>query len=276
MTRVIVTGATGFVGRQVVRALQAAGADVTALARPGRDLPDGVARIETPDLFAMTAPDWADALQGADAVIHAAWYAEPGKYLMDARNYSCLTGTLALAQGALAAGVGRLVGVGTCFEYDLTARVLATDTPLRPETPYAACKAAAFLALSQLLPRAGVSFVWARLFYMHGAGEDPRRLVPYLHDRLSAGAPADLTEGRQIRDFMDVADVGARLAALALPGPGLAVSGPANICSGQPVTVRQLALSIADGYGRRDLLRFGARPGNAVEPDCVLGLPTVW
>jgi len=276
MTIILLTGATGFVGRHVLRHLLEAGACVRAVVRPGRPLPDGVARIETPDVFAESPAWWETHLRGIDTVIHCAWYAEPGAYLFDPRNHDCLVGTLALARAATRVGVRRLVGVGTCFEYDLSARVLSTDTALRPSTPYAACKAAAFLALSQTLPKADVSFAWARLFYLYGEGEDPRRLVPYLHDRLSKGQPADLTQGFQIRDFMNVAEAGAQIASLALPGPGRDVQGAVNICSGKPVTVRELAMSVAHGYGRPDLLRFGARAENAVEPDCVLGIATTW
>jgi dTDP-6-deoxy-L-talose 4-dehydrogenase (NAD+) len=50
------------------------------------------------------------------------------------------------------------------------------------------------------------------------------------------------------------------------------VQGPVNICSAQPITVRQLAETIADEFGRRDLLRFGARPDNLVDPPCVVGI----
>lgn len=272
MSRIVVTGGTGFVGRQVVAALRAQGLDVVMIVRPGHDLPRDVTAIETPDLFAQTEDWWRDACRGAASVVHCAWVAEPGVYLTDPRNYDCLAGTLTLAKGAIAAGIGRFVGVGTCFEYDLSHRVLGTETPLRPETPYAACKAATWLALSQLLPPAGISFAWARLFYLYGEGEDPRRLVPYLHARLSAGEPAELTSGRQIRDYMNVRDAGAALARLALGGPDQAV----NICSGKPVTVRELVSDIASVYGRPDLLRFGTRPDNRTDPDCVLGIPTEW
>jgi dTDP-6-deoxy-L-talose 4-dehydrogenase (NAD+) len=48
--------------------------------------------------------------------------------------------------------------------------------------------------------------------------------------------------------------------------------GPVNICSGVPITVRQLAEQIADQYGRRDLLKFGARPDNLFDPPCVVGV----
>ena len=51
------------------------------------------------------------------------------------------------------------------------------------------------------------------------------------------------------------------------------VQGPVNICSGVPVTVRELAERIADDYGRRDLLRFGTYPDNLVDPPRIVGVP---
>ena len=130
------------------------------------------------------------------------------------------------------AGVRRLVGVGTCFEYDLAQGVLRIDTPLRPQTLYAACKASTFQVLGQLLPTAGVEFAWCRLFYLHGEGEDSRQLVPYLRQKLSAGEPAELTSGNQIRDFLDVREAGAIIAEAALGDR----QGPINVCSGVPIT----------------------------------------
>jgi dTDP-6-deoxy-L-talose 4-dehydrogenase (NAD+) len=164
--------------------------------------------------------------------------------------------------------VTRIVGIGTCFEYDLTGGMLAIETPLRPLTPYAGAKAAAFMALSQWAPKQGIEFAWCRLFYLHGEGEDSRRLVPYLRSKLAAGEPAELTSGNQIRDFIDVREAGRIIAETALGH----AQGAVNICSGMPITVRQLAESIADEYGRRDLLRFGARQDNLIDPPCVVGV----
>ena len=146
--------------------------------------------------------------------------------------------------------------------------MLSTETPLRPLTPYAGAKAAAYVALSQVLPAYGIEFVWCRLFYLYGKGEDARRLVPYLREKLAAGETAELTSGNQIRDFIDVSEAGRLIGEAALG----VVQGPINICSGIPITVKQLAENIADEYGRRDLLRFGTRPDNLIDPLCVVGL----
>ena len=269
---VLLTGGTGFVGRQVLKALLAQSVSVRLVVRDGKrgqvnhsDQCEAV--LETADLFSETPVWWEEACKGVDTVIHVAWYAEPQKYLHSAQNLTCLTGTLALAKACVQAGVRRFVGVGTCFEYDLNPGFLSVDTPLKPTTPYAAAKAAAFLTLSQYLAVAGIEFAWCRLFYLYGEGEDERRLVPYLRAKLAAGEIAELTSGNQIRDFMDVKEAGRMISEVALGNQ----QGPVNICSERPTTVRELAEQIADEYGCRELLGFGVRPINPVDPPCVVG-----
>ncbi|NBE07085.1 NAD-dependent epimerase/dehydratase family protein [Paragemmobacter ruber] len=271
MTHILLTGGTGFVGRQILQRLLDGGASVRLVLRGDAPAPAGVEVWRTDDLFATPDAVLREACDGMDIVLHAAWYAEPGKYVESPRNLDCLSGTLRLAQAAVAAGVARFVGVGTCFEYDLDAGYLRTTTPLAPRTLYGAAKASAFLTLSRLMALEGRSFAWCRLFYLHGEGEDARRLVPHIRARLAAGEPAELTSGRQIRDFLDVAEAGRRIAKAALSG----VEGPLNICSGVPVSVADLARRIADEYGRRDLLHFGARPDTPGDPPCIIGEPSV-
>lgn len=271
---ILVTGGTGFVGRQVLRALSDEKCRLRLVVRQGRQ--DEVRRtaaiesvVATPDLWSENDAWWDGVCHGVDTVIHVAWYAEPGRYLQSPKNLDCLSGTLRLGQAVGRTKVRRFVGIGTCFEYDLSVGYLSIATPLRPATPYAEAKAAAFMALSHQLPRQGVEFAWCRLFYLYGEGEAEARLVPYLHARLRAGQPAELSSGTQIRDYLDVRKAGGMIVSAARSG----VLGPVNICAGTPVTVRQMAEKIADEYGRRDLLRFGARPDNLTDPPCVVGVP---
>lgn len=273
---VLLTGGTGFVGRHLAAELAARGYLLRFVVRTGRAA--AVARnaalesvVETANLFTESVERCADMCAGVDTVVHAAWYAEPGRYLVDDQNFACLTGSLNLGRGAALAAVRRFIGLGTCFEYDTSFGVLSPDTPLKPSSPYAAAKAATFLCLSEWLYRHHVAFAWCRLFYLYGEGEDARRLVPYIRSRLGAGLPADLTTGEQVRDFLEVKTA----ASLILDVMQSDTTGAFNICSGIPLTVKQLAESIADEFGRRDLLRFGARKMNLADPPMIVGEPKV-
>jgi len=276
MKNIILTGATGFVGRHVFAHLAKENVKISVVVREGKEHifkdSSSVERvISTPNLFIESEEWWINVLQGIDTIIHIAWYAEPGKYLQSEKNWDCLQGTQTLAKAAIRAKVRRFVGIGTCFEYDLSHGMLSVDTPLKPLTPYAGAKAATYMALSQWLPSQSVEFAWCRLFYLYGEGEDKRRLVPYLRSKLSAGEPAELTSGNQIRDFMDVGAAAELVSTISLNH----VQGPVNICTGIPVTVKQLAENISDEFGRRDLLKFGARLDNPIDPICVVGIKSV-
>lgn len=269
---VLLTGATGFVGRQILTALLKADVDLRLVVRKGTEsrlLGADIAEIlYTDDLFSERAEWWASVCEGVDTVIHSAWYTEPSLYMQSPKNLDCLVGTLQMAAGCVQAGVRRFVGIGTCSEYDVSDGYLSPYTPLRPSTPYGGAKAAAFLALSTLLPQQGVEFAWGRLFYLYGEGEDARRFFPYLRSKLAAGEPAELSSGKQVRDYLNVRVAGEQIASLAL---GQTI-GAINICSGKAQTIRELAEQIADEYGRRDLLHFGARADNNFDPPCIVGI----
>lgn len=272
--RVLITGGTGFVGRQVLAELIKNDVTIVPVLRRGSAGKLAFSAymedpIHTEDLFSESQSWWIKKLQAIDIIVHAAWYAEPGKYQFSTENLNCLIGTLRMAKASAEAGVKRFVGLGTCFEYAQSDRPLSVCSPLAASSPYAGCKAAAYFALSQLLPQYGVQFAWCRLFYVYGEGEDTRRLVPSIRKKLSEGRPVDLTAGTQVRDFLDVSEAGRQIADIALSDK----IGAFNICSGNPVSVRELAESLADEYGRRDLLKFGAREENPVDPPYVVGVP---
>lgn len=276
MTLVLITGANGFVGRQIIRSLDAEGINLIPVVREGKENTvsnfKNVKKIITSkDLFAEDESWWQEQCKDVDIVIHAAWYVETGKYQDSSRNIDCLIGSLKLAKGAAKAGVGRFLGLGTCAEYDQSQGVLTVNTPLKPLTIYAAAKANLFTTLSHWLPRENVSFAWIRLFYLYGEGEDKKRLVPYVRSKILQGDFVDLTSGKQVRDFMDVTEVGKKIAGISLTNQ----IGPINLCSGTPITVRQFVEKIAAEYGRKDLLRFGAREDNLFDPPSVTGVSNV-
>ena len=274
MKRILITGGTGFVGRQIVRSLSKKNVEITLVVRSGkehavRNIASVKKVISSQDIFIENQYWWANTCKGIDIVIHAAWHVEPGQYLESEKNADCLIGSIELVRGAAYAKVRKFVGIGTCFEYELSASRLSIQTPLKPLTTYAAAKTALFTFCSSYFPPRGTDFAWCRLFYLYGEGEDERRLVPYVRGKISKGEVAELTSGKHIRDYMDVSQAGDQISEVAL---GTEV-GPLNICSGLATTVRDLTGKIAEEYGRPDLLLFGGKDENINEPPCVFGEP---
>ena len=276
MKKILLTGATGFVGRQIHLALAEAGHFVIPVVRAGTegrlvDSGNAARPVFSADLFAEDAAWWSKACSGVDTVVHSAWYVEPGKYLDSPSNLACVSGTLALAQGAAAAGIGHFIGIGTCMEYKLPSDRLTVDSPLEPKTLYAASKLALYHMLDRYFVGTDTAFSWCRLFYLFGDGEHANRLVPYVRACLAEGRVAKLSSGMQLRDFLDVRQAGHLIAQVVETGQ----AGALNICSGKPTTIRGLVEAIADEYGRRDLLEFGAAAVHLADPAAVVGVCNV-
>jgi nucleoside-diphosphate-sugar epimerase len=271
---VLVTGASGFVGAQILKQLLKNGHPLRLVARPAAAsklaglAPDAMI-VPCDDVFARSPAWWEQTCDGVDAIIHAAWYVNPADYLDSEKNPACVSGTFKMAQGAAAAGVQHFVGLGTCMEYALPSEQLSIGSPTAPSTVYGACKLALFEILDGFFKTTDMRFSWCRLFYLFGEGENDKRLVPYLTRCLEAGTPAKLGAGTQLRDYLDVAVAGAAIADVVDTGQ----VGAINICSGRSVSIRAFAESIADRYGRRDLLEFGAHQPHPRDPPAVVGVP---
>jgi nucleoside-diphosphate-sugar epimerase len=268
--RVFVTGASGFIGSHLIRLLVREGLEVHALVREQSSL----TRIaDVADDLRLVRGDVLDTVEverhiariRPDLCVHAAWYAVPGEYLDADENAALVAASAALAAALSRAGCSRLVGLGTCFEYDTSAGTLSESTPTRPTNLYAASKLATFLLLEQIGARTGVEVAWARLFYQYGPFEDERRLVPAVIAALLRGQEARVTRGAQVRDFLHVADVASALWAVARSD----VTGPVNIGSAEPVAVRELVETIGRILERPDLLAFGAIPDRPGDPPYV-------
>jgi nucleoside-diphosphate-sugar epimerase len=253
-----VTGAAGFVGSRVTRALAAGGVEVHAVVRsePGPRLGGVDVRVERCDLADPAAVDEVVARVRPEVCIHCAWIATPGEYLTSPDNSKHELLAESLTRSLVRYGCARLVGVGTCFEYEPSDKPLAETSTLGPTTPYARAKVAASERMSAATEASATSFAWARLFYLYGPGEDPRRLVPSVVQALLNGEPARTTPGEQRRDFLHVDDVAGALVAVAQS----TVAGGVNIGSGHAVSVREIVESLGRITGRPDLVELGALP----------------
>jgi nucleoside-diphosphate-sugar epimerase len=266
--KVVVTGAAGFVGAQVVRALALEGREVHAVVRTTSDRRrlTGLSSVHLVEADVLTPEGRSTiAVLRPDACVHSAWYAEPGKYLSSPLNVDMMQATLALATELASSGCRRFVGLGTCFEYDTEIGYLSEGSRLGPAHLYSAAKAATYLVLQQLGATTSMQVCWARLFYLYGPDEHPRRLVSSIAQALLRGEEARCTLGLQVRDFLHVEDAASAIRAVLDSN----LIGAVNVASGQPVTVASVVRQIADTCGRPELVRLGALPSPAGDPGFV-------
>ena len=273
MKTILLTGATGFLGKKILDDLNSRDVNIHVTCRKNEsffsDYQNVTKVIKTRNFFTESAKWYANICKDVNIIVHAAWYAEPGKYLESNINIECLSGTVNFARAAAEQKVDKFVGVGTCFEYDLTSGLpLKADSKLDPLFLYSITKNSTFQILKKLFQNKKIDFLWTRVFYLYGDGEDRRKLVAVLRSKLSEGKSVELTSGTQIRDFMDVKLAGSLIADAAISKN----VGPFNVCSGIGISIRELAENIADEYGRRDLLLFGAREDNLADTPYVVGV----
>jgi nucleoside-diphosphate-sugar epimerase len=268
----MVTGGGGFVGARAVRALTSDGWQVAVIAMPGeslsrlRDLAGSLEVFEA-DLADRHRVRSILRQWRPNAALHCAWYAEPGLYLESPKNIDSMMQSVRLAEDLIAAECRKIVMVGTCAEYDTNAGCLCEDDPVRPANLYAASKLATQLVVEPLAVRGGATLAWARLFFLYGPDEDPRRMIPAVIRALLEGREFPATDGEQVRDYLHVDDVAMGLATLLHSG----ASGVFNICSGECVPVRRIMQMIGDQIGRAELILFGKQPRRHWEPQSICG-----
>jgi len=165
-------------------------------------------------------------------------------------------GTLNVLRLAAALGARRVVHAGSGHEYGV-GRHLREDAPLRPRSAYGASKAAAWLLASAFCRLQGLEVVGLRPFTVYGPADSPYGLVASVIAACLANAPLDLTEGRQSRDFVFVADAVDALVASAGPGADGEVL---NVCTGVETSIREVVELIVDLAEGAAQPRFGARP----------------
>jgi nucleoside-diphosphate-sugar epimerase len=256
MTRVLVTGPTGFLGRHCLERLRREPCEIHAVNRSG----GGAARDDTVRWHAadLREPGEARRLVAAvrpDRLLHLAWEATPRVYGASPENLRWLEAGAALLAAFGEAGGARFLGAGSSAEYDPgPAACIEDETPIRPATVYGKCKAACWLAAQAAAQRYGFAAAWGRIFLPYGPGDPPARLVPTVVAALDRGQPVETTHGRQQRDFIYAPDAADLLVRLLLSDDG----GAFNIGTGRPATVRSVIEFLADRRGRRDLLRLGA------------------
>jgi len=260
---VLVTGATGCVGRMVLPSLVERGWDVRAL--HSRSQPVDIPGVSWRQTNLLDAADMRRSVEDSRAshLLHLAWYIAPGKWASAPDNFDWVRASLDLVTAFRNAGGGRVVTAGSCLEYDWNAGVCSEDgTPCAPHTVYGTCKHALQLLTSAMVPISA----WGRIFFLYGPHEHPDRLVSSVIRSILAGQPARTSHGRQVRDYLyagDVADAFVKLLESDF-------TGPINVASGRAVALKDIVTRIGDLMGRPDLIQLGAIPAAATDTPLVV------
>jgi dTDP-6-deoxy-L-talose 4-dehydrogenase (NAD+) len=259
---VAVSGATGFVGRHVVAALERAGHKPTLWVRPATPPSSSRHRVARIDVYDPPHQPF-DLLGRPDALIHLAWGGLP--------NYPSLhhferelPAHYALLKRLVEEGLSTVVVAGTCFEYGMQSGPLAETLTAAPANPYALAKDALRRQLQELQRTRPFALTWARLFYLHGEGQAETALWSQLRRAVESGAATfPMSGGEQLRDYLPVEQAADHLVALAGKGRE---HGIVNVCSGQPVSVRSLVEGWIAANAWTIGLDLGRFPYSAHEP----------
>lgn len=262
--RVLLTGATGFLGRHCLDRLLATDvAEIHAVSRSGKGEASPRVASHAVDLLRTNEAEALLAEVRPTHLVHAAWIATPGIYGSSPENLAWLRASVALFEAFGRNGGRRLVGLGTSAEYaPVASPARETLTPLAPQSIYGRCKLACGFALGAAAEAHGFSAAWMRVFLPFGPGDTTGRLIPTVLAALRAGNDVPLTDGTQVRDFIyapDIADMTVRLLQSN-------EQGAFNCGTGRGVAVRDVIAGIAAQLGAGARLKFGAIPMRPGEP----------
>lgn len=263
--KIAVTGARGFVGRHVLAELARRDVDVVASYRPtASSIVPAMARLQWVSLDLACPPeDCFTALHRPDVLLHLAWGGLPN-YRSSHHVEVEMPRHLAFLENVVRNGLSALVVAGTCLEYGLQSGALAPGADTLPTTSYGTAKDALRRRLQALQAECSFSLTWARLFYMYGDDQPATSLWPSLKAAALAGrSEFPMSGGEQLRDYLPVEEVASDLAGLALAP---ADRGPVNVCSGQPVSVRDFVENKIRQNGWHITPIYGELPYTDYEP----------
>jgi dTDP-6-deoxy-L-talose 4-dehydrogenase (NAD+) len=268
MHKILVTGATGFVGRYVVEELIRQGYGVVASSadEAKAHAASWFSQVEyIPfDLSRMDLSlDYYQYFGRPGRMIHLAWEGLP-RYKEAFHLQVNYPRHAAFLENMLAGGLPDLTVTGTCLEYGMQEGELGEDLPVQPANPYAQAKDRLRRRLQELSSTGQFAFRWVRLFYMYGKGQNPNSLLSQLENALDRGETVfNMSGGEQERDYLPVEVVASNIVKIALQTK---VTGVINCCSGQPVKVIDLVTGYLKTRQRDIALNLGFYPYPDYEP----------
>ena len=240
--KVLLTGASGFIGRSTLKLLLSKGIKTIVAGRncPIEVLPQNFLKID----FLETS-NFDELINAAEPthLLHFAWYAEHGDYWESQLNLDWVSSSARLAEAFCKLGGKKIVYAGTCAEYLWGEEICnEANTPIKPNSLYGISKDRTRKLVATICAKHKVPFSWGRIFLPYGPGEDRRRLIPALIDVFEGRRPPFGVNGSAFRDFLHVEDVARGfLRLLEAENHGIY-----NISSGQSIQISQVVKWLAN------------------------------
>ena len=264
--KVLVTGATGFIGSYVVKELLKRQYYVIATSRNlDKARPyEWFSQVEyIPCDLNAAQKNFFHFFQQPDLLIHLAWEGLPNyKDLFHLEKN--LFSNYRFLKNMVENGLKSLVVTGTCFEYGMQSGALNETMITMPDNPYGLAKDTLRKFLEQLQKKIDFEFKWVRLFYMYGKGQSANSILSQLDRALEKGeASFNMSGGEQLRDYLPVEKVAEYIVKIAMQNK---VTEIINCCSGKPISIRKLAENYLKEKQKNIHLNLGYYPYADYEP----------
>ncbi len=268
MKKILVTGATGFIGNHTINELLKKDLHVIATSSNAQKASsfEWFDRVEyLPfDIHALSPDvDYYTFFNRPDILIHLAWEGLPN-YKESFHVTENLPAHDAFLKNLIQNGLRNITVTGTCFEYGMQEGMLNEELPSIPANAYAIAKDKLRISIENFIVKLQCSFKWVRLFYLYGQGQRANSLLSQLQSALDRKNEVfNMSPGDQLRDYLEVRQAANYLVRIALQEK---VTGIVNCCSGTPITVKQLVTDYLNEQGKHIKLNLGYYPYPDIEP----------
>ena len=265
MKKVLLTGASGLIGKYAIQPLLDAGFEIFATTTNSDKQSEGVNWIKADllnfddikNVFEEVKPQY---------LLHFAWDTTPKTYLESDLNFKWLDSSMEMLKQFKSQGGKRAVFAGTCFEYEFQDEPLKeNETKLNPTSTYAKCKNQLRDRAEEFCTSNDISFGWGRIFYVFGEGENENRLVPKVISYLNDQRAIVFSTGELVKDYMFAGDIAGGFVKFLDSN----VEGCVNVCSATPIKIKELVSLIAKKLDKEHLISFEPKETN--EPKVIVG-----
>lgn len=254
--KILVTGASGFIGSSLIPALLSENHKVFTLVRSVKKIKsfDWYPKVKTinKDLKSLTKDDIEDI--NPDIIYHLAWSDLPN-YEDPIHIEKNLPEQLFFLRLVAECNVKKIIITGSCLEYGLQNGLLNEENTLQPSTFYGLAKASVLSMANHLKNKFGFDFVWYRIFYVYGENQNQSSLYPSLINAIkNEESVFKMSHGNQMRDFIHIDDV---IKYLLIPLHDYTISGIYNISNGKGIKVKDFVERIVHLHGSQIKINFG-------------------